>query len=180
MRNRTLTFIVFIAALSLAVAAGAGQFGKHQGGPGAPGARGGDFGPGAGLYRLIQDPDAAKAAGISSEQIAKLKELLPKHREEMKALATKTRDARDDFRELMESGKADEASLRAAAKDLTDAQAERLDMVITHHVEIAKILTAEQMAKVREMAPPRGRGQERGQGRGPGPNAGPDDDPLFD
>ncbi len=179
MRHRSLIFTIMIATLALAVAAGAGQFGKHGGGPGAginPMRGGSDFGPGAGLYRLIQDPEAAKAAGISNDQIAKLKELLPKHREEMKALAEKTRDARDNFRELMESGKADEATLRAAAKDLTDAQADRLDLVITHHVEIAKILTAEQMAKVREMAPPRGRGA----GRGPGPNAGPDDDPLFD
>ncbi len=178
MRRRTLTFIVFIAALSLAGAAIAGQFGKHNAGPAFAGARGpgGDFGPGAGLYRLIQDPDAAKAAGISAAQITQLKELLPRHREEMKTLAARTRDARDNFRELMESGTADEASLRAAAKELTDAQADRLEMVVTHHVEIAKILTAEQMAKVREMAPPRGRGM----GRGPGPNAGPGDDPLFD
>ncbi|MCL4234341.1 MAG: Spy/CpxP family protein refolding chaperone [Deltaproteobacteria bacterium] len=178
MRRPALTFFVAILALSLAGAAVAGQFGKHGGGPGAgfnPMRAGKDFGPGAGLYRLIQDPDAAKAAGISSDQIAALKELLPKHREEMKALAGKARDARDNFRELMESGKADEASLRVAAKDLTDARADRLDLVVTHHVEIAKILTAEQMAKVREMAPPRGRAA----GRGPGPNSGPDDDPLF-
>lgn len=171
--------ILSLAPAALVFAQGAGH------GPGRRAAGDGIGNRGSALILLLNHPEALKEAGLSDEQIARLSALLPTHHQEMKTATNRIRTARDGVRALIDAESTDEAALRAASKELSEAQAAANSMRIDHHLAIAKILTAEQMAKIKSLVPKYRQRLGRG-GRGGGPGAGAsttepsEDDPLGD
>jgi protein CpxP len=159
-----------VAAMALAVAApvfvsaqqdqprrGPGIGGQMRPGPGGPGMRmRGPGGPGgiAGFRGL----------DLSDDQKAQLKKIAESHQAEFKAVREKTRAAHEGMRALMNADAIDESAIRAKSQEVAAAQADEMILNAKVRRESMQILTADQLAKLKERREARPDGQRKRRG----------------
>lgn len=150
---------VVLAAGSAIVMAQDGQRrgpGPGMGGPGmrGPGPMGMGMGPGFGQLDLTDD------------QKAQVKAIRESHQAEFKAVGEKMRGAREGMRALIEAETLDEAAVRAKSVEVAAAEADAAILNAKVRTQTLQVLTAEQLAKLKELQAQR-QAQPRKQ-RGPG------------
>ena len=127
------------------------------GGPGGPGMRmrgpGGPMGFGPGFRDL----------DLSDDQKAQLKSIADSHRDEFRAAGEKVRAIRESMRALVDAESINESAIRAKSAEIAAAEADMLILNAKVRKESMQILTAEQLAKLKEQrdshGPPRQRRQ---------------------
>jgi len=133
-------------------------------GPPAPSTGSGQFGPGDvhrgpgsgfGAWRGI-----VSYLGLSQEQIAKMRELRSRFRNETHDLRYDLAMKRLEMRKLFTDPKVDDATLLAKQKEVSSLRQRLMDKKAQMMIEGRKILTAEQIQKLDRM--PVGRGMGRG------------------
>ena len=163
-----------IAALTLAVAAPVfvaaqqdqqpRRQGPGFGGPppgGGPGMRRGPggpmgFGPG---FRELDLTDAQKD---------QLKQIAESHRDEFKAAGDKARAAHEGMQALIESDQLDENAIRVKSQEIAAAEADMMILNAKVRQQSMQVLTAEQIAKLKELRANRPGPAGRGGPGGPG------------
>lgn len=135
--------------------------GPFQGGPGMPGQmpgrgmamRGGPDAPDRGeiLKRVLGNPELAKKAGVTDEQIAKLKEGQMAFEKQMIQMRADVEQAKLDVRHLMQSEKPDRGAIakaidHAAAKEVTLRKAGVMRML-----DVRETLGQETVDKIKTM-----------------------------
>ena len=122
------------------------------GGPGMCGP-GGPMGFGPGFREL----------DLSDDQKAQLKSIADSHRDEFRAAGEKVRAIRESMRSLIEAETINESAIRAKSVEIGAAEADVLILNAKVRKESMQILTAEQLAKLKEQrdshGPPRQRKQ---------------------
>lgn len=179
------------------VAWGAGKGGPGDGPDGKMGRRGGDGPrPEAALGHLMRNPEAAREAGLTDEQIAAVQEASYKHRKAMIALDSQLENARLELQHLMSAASVDVAAVEKAMDDVAAKEAAISKAWFRHRTEIKSIVGEETLQKIAEKAReargkdrddrgPRGKGKgDRrggpGGGMGQGPCQMPPDGPGSD
>lgn len=107
---------------------------RGPGGPGGPG------GPIAGFRGL----------DLTDDQKEQLKKIGESHQAEFKAIGDKTRAAHEGMRELLEADTINEAAIRAKSQEVAAAQADAMILNAKIRKESMQILTADQLAKLKE------------------------------
>jgi Spy/CpxP family protein refolding chaperone len=159
-----------VAALTLAVAVptltaiaqdqpqqrrqGPGAGGPPLGGPGGPGMRrpGGPMGL-AGFRGL----------DLTDDQKTQLKQINESHAAEFKAVRDKSRAAHDGMHALLTAETIDESAIRAKSVEVAAAEADMLILNAKVRKESMQILSADQLAKLKEQRESRGQRQRRPQ-----------------
>ena len=132
---------------------GPGVGGPPPGGPGGPGMRrGGPMGL-AGFRGL----------DLTDEQKAQLKQITDSHAAEFRAVRDKSRAAHDGMQELVTAETIDESAIRAKSAAIAAAEADMLILNAKIRKESMQILTAEQLAKLKEQRESRGQRQRKPQ-----------------
>ncbi|HWI17350.1 MAG TPA: Spy/CpxP family protein refolding chaperone [Vicinamibacterales bacterium] len=134
---------VFVAAQQDQPRRGPGVEGQKRPGPGGPGMRmRGPGGPGgvAGFRGL----------DLSDDQKAQLKKIAESHQAEFRAIGEKTRAAHEGMRALIDADTIDESAIRAKSQEVAAAQAEAMILNAKIRKESLQILTADQLAKLKE------------------------------
>ena len=157
-------FAAGAAALMLAgaaplVMAGQGQPQQRQErrGPGGPdGMRGMRGGPGFGGPEF-------RNLDLSDDQKAQLKKIRDARQAEFKAAADKIGAARQGMRQLLEADSINEGAIRAKSQEVAAAEAELAILNAKLRKESMQILTADQLAKLKEQRENRGQRQRRPQ-----------------
>lgn len=156
-------FAAGAAALMLAGAAplvmadqGQPQQRQQRRGPGGPdGMRGMRGGPGfGGQFRNLD---------LTDDQKAQLKKIRSARQSEFKAAFEKVRTARQGMRQLLQADAIDEGAIRARSQEVAAAEAELAILNAKLRKESMQILTADQLAKLKERAEKRGQRQRRQQ-----------------
>jgi Spy/CpxP family protein refolding chaperone len=111
---------------------GAGQ-GLRMRGPGGPGGIAG--------FRGLD---------LSDDQKQQLKKIAESHQAEFKAIGEKTRAAHEGMRALLDADTIDEPAIRAKQQELATVQADAMILNAKIRKESMQILTAEQLAKLKE------------------------------
>jgi Spy/CpxP family protein refolding chaperone len=146
---------------------------------------------GVGGVALAQRPEAAQPGpphgrshmsmmkqelGLTDEQVGQLRKL---HSDQRRAAIRRRADlriARMDLDELLNAATVDEKALGTKMKEIGDLQAAALKARVDSRLALRKVLTPEQLQKMKELRPAARRG-ERGfrgrQGRPPMPPPGP-------
>jgi periplasmic protein CpxP/Spy len=124
-------------------------------GPGGPGMRG----PGGPAWH---GPDF-RSLDLSDDQKAQLKKIRDARQAEFKAAREKIGAARQGMRQLLEAETIDEAAIRARSQEVAAAEAELGILSAKLRRESMQILTAEQLAKLKERRDARGQRQRRPQ-----------------
>lgn len=167
----TKTLKIFIAAGFVAVVLAAGstqvlaQDGQMKrrgpGGPGGPGigmrGPGGPMGIGPGFREL----------DLTDDQKAQVKAIAESHQAEFKAVGEKTRAARQGMRALVEADTLDEAAVRAKSIEVAAAEADAAILNAKVRTQTLQVLTAEQLAKHKELQAQRQSLPRKQRGRGP-------------
>ena len=172
--KRTLTLLgVLIGTGVVAMAAG-------QGAQGPPPGRGQGMGPGQGMGQgqgmRMGGPARMKAElGLTDEQEAQLRKL---HLDQRKAQIRRRADlqvARMDLQELLAAKTVDDKAIAVKVKEITDLSAGGLKAHVDSQLALRKVLTPEQLEKMKQLhnrpGPPQMRGR-RGPRRGEGPEPG--------
>jgi Spy/CpxP family protein refolding chaperone len=174
-------FLVFFATAGFAAspdAAPAGP-GPVPGGPGAAfSGHHPQFGPGdmngrpgfKALHHIVS------YLGLTPEQIAKMRELRGRFRNETHDLRYDLAAKRLEMRKLFTDPKVDDATLMAKQKEIGSLQQKLMDKRAQLKIEWRKILTAEQIQKLDRIIPAggfMGHRKGRGMGCGMGPGMGP-------
>jgi len=131
--------------------------GPGFGGPppgGGPGMRGpgGPMGFGPGFREL----------DLSDDQKAQLKSIADSHRDEFRAAGEKVRAIRESMRSLVDAESINESAIRAKSAEIAAAEADMLILNAKVRKESMQILTAEQLAKLKEQRDSRGGPRPRG------------------
>ena len=156
-------FAAGAAALMLAGAAplvmadqGQPQQRQQRRGPGGPdGMRGMRGGPGfGGQFRNLD---------LTDDQKAQLKKIRDARQAEFKATLEKVRTARQGMRQLVQADAINEGAIRAKSQEVAAAEAELAILNAKLRKESMQILTADQLAKLKERAEKRGQRQRRQQ-----------------
>ena len=134
-----------------------GQGMRGPGGPGGgPGMRRGPGGPGFGGPEF-------RNLDLSDDQKAQLKKIRDARQAEFKAAFDKMGAARQGMRQLLEADSINEGAIRAKSQEVAAAEAELAILNAKLRKESMQILTAEQLAKLKERGENRGPRQRRGQ-----------------
>ena len=112
--------------------------GPRRGAMGGP--MGGPMGIGPGFRRL----------DLTDDQKAQLKQIVESHRDEFRAAGEKVRAAREGMRTLMDSDTIDENAIRAKSQEIAAAEAEVMILNARVRQQSMQMLTAEQLAKLKE------------------------------
>ena len=156
-------FAAGAAALMLAGAAplvmadqGQPQQRQQRRGPGGPdGMRGMRGGPGfGGQFRNLD---------LTDDQKTQLKKIRDARQAEFKATLEKVRTARQGMRQLVQADAINEGAIRAKSQEVAAAEAELAILNAKLRKESMQILTADQLAKLKERAEKRGQRQRRQQ-----------------
>ncbi|HEX6164296.1 MAG TPA: periplasmic heavy metal sensor, partial [Vicinamibacterales bacterium] len=123
------------------------------GGPGG-GPRGMRGGPGFGGPEF-------RHLDLSDDQKAQLKKIRAARESEFKAAADKIGAARQGMRQLLEAETINEGAIRAKSQEVAAAEAELAILNAKLRKESMQILTAEQLAKLKEGRENRGQRQRR-------------------
>jgi protein CpxP len=147
--------IVTLAAGAPMLMADQNQPQRRQG-PGGPGAPGGvralaPMGFGLGFPGL----------DLTDEQKAQLKSIADARQNELRAAGEKIGAARQGMRELIEADSINEAAIRAKSVEVAAAEADLAIINAKLRKESMQILTAEQLAKLKEQRESRGQRQRR-------------------
>jgi protein CpxP len=133
---------------------GPGLGGPMGPGPGGPGMRmRGPGGPGG--------PMGFRGLDLSDDQKEQLKKIAQSHRAEFKAIGEKTRAAHEGMRALMDADTINEAAIRAKSQEVAAAQADAMILNAKIRKESMQILTADQLAKLKERREARPDGPRR-------------------
>lgn len=155
---------VVLAAGSAIVMAQDGQM--KQRGPGGPGGPGiGMRGPGGPMGMGIGP--GFRELDLTDDQKAQVKAIAESHQAEFKAVGEKMRAARQGMRALVEADTLDEAAVRAKSIEVAAAEADAAILNAKVRTQTLQVLTAEQLAKHKELQAQR-QSLPRKQ-RGPGP-----------
>ena len=129
---------------------------QQRRGPGGPdGMRGMRGGPGfGGQFRNLD---------LTDDQKAQLKKIRSARQSEFKAAAEKMRTARQDMRQLLQADAINEGAIRAKSQEVAAAEAELAILNAKLRKESMQILTADQLARLKERAEKRGQRQRRQQ-----------------
>jgi protein CpxP len=166
----TKTLKVSLAAGFVAVALAVGgsslvmaQDGQmKQRGPGGPGM--GMRGPGGPMGMGIGP--GFRELDLTDDQKAQVRAIRESHQAEFKAVGEKMRAAREGMRALIEADTLDEAAVRAKSVEVAAAEADAAILNAKVRTQTLQVLTAEQLAKLKELQAAR-QAQPRKQ-RGPG------------
>jgi Spy/CpxP family protein refolding chaperone len=133
---------------------GPGFGGPPPGGPGGPGMRrpGGPMGL-AGFRGL----------DLTDEQKTQLKQINDSHAAEFKAVRDKSRAAHDGMQQLLTAETINESAIRAKSAEIAAAEADMLILNAKIRRESMQILTADQLAKLKEQRESRGQRQRKPQ-----------------
>ncbi len=115
---------------------------------------GGPMGPGPGL-RMRGPGGPGGIAGfrgldLSDDQKEQLKKIAESHQAEFKAIGEKTRAAHEGMRALMDAETINESAIRAKSQEVAAAQADAMILNAKIRQESMQILTADQLAKLKE------------------------------
>jgi protein CpxP len=164
------SIVAGVAALALAASAstyvaaqdqqprrGPGFGGPMGPGPGGPGMRmRGPGGPGPG------GPIAGfRGLDLTDDQKEQLKKIAESHQAEFKAIGEKTRAAHEGMRALMDAETIDESAIRAKSQEVAAAQADAMILNAKVRKESLQVLTADQLAKLKERRDARPDGPRR-------------------
>jgi protein CpxP len=134
---------------------------RERRGPGGPdgmrGPRGGMRGPGAFGGPEFRNLD------LTDDQRAQLRKIREARAAELKAAAEKIGAARQGMRQLLTADSINEGAIRAKSQEVAAAEAELAILNAKLRKESMQILTAEQLAKLKERAEKRGQRQRRQQ-----------------
>ncbi len=116
-----------------------------------------------------------KELGLSDDQIKKIAEINKQHRQKMLDYREKMAPKNIQMKKLLLEDQVDLAKVRALLKEVSDYRVELHMLRIQHRLDIEKVLTTEQRAKMKShmMNKMKGKG---GGGRGHGPGPGPEPD----
>ena len=128
-----------------------------MGGPG-PGRFGGPDG-GMGLLPMLP-----RELNLTDSQREQVRSIAMSHRDEWKALADRARPAHEALMAAVMADSIDEGLIRAKSAEVANVEADMHVARAHAFAEVARILTADQKAKLKELA-----GHRRGPGRGRGP-----------
>jgi periplasmic protein CpxP/Spy len=150
MKQRGLVAAVFAAVLVMGIAvsgvaqpqggAGAPKQGMRRGGPGGP--MGGPGGIGLPGLRQLE---------LSDEQREQIRTITQSHRDEMRQIAERTREAQRGLDAAAEGTSVDEADIRAKSTALASALADGAIFRAKVNAEILGVLTPEQQQKLTEL-----------------------------
>jgi len=90
--------------------------------------------------------------GLTEEQVKSIREIRARHSQSMRETVRALRDARRDLREMV-LGNADEATFSAKAAEVRELSGQVLEARARTLQEVARVLTPEQRAKLRELRP---------------------------
>ena len=118
--------------------------GAGRPGPGGPG--------GPGIRMRVQGGPGLGFAGLdlSDDQREQLKKIAESHQAEFKAAGDKVRAAHEGMRALTDADTIDEAAIRAKSAEIAAANAELMILRAKVRKESMQILTADQLAKLKE------------------------------
>lgn len=140
---------------------------QRRQGPGVEGRRG-PGGPGG--VRIMRGPGGPGFGGpefrgldLSEDQKAQLKKIRDARGAEFKAAVEKIGAAREGMQQLLEADTINEGAIRAKSQDVAAAEAELAILNAKLRKESMQILTAEQLAKLKEQRENRGLRQRRPQ-----------------
>jgi len=128
---------------------------RGPGGPGGPGMRRGPGGPGFGA--------GFRGLDLTDDQKAQLKQINESHAAEFKAVRDKSRAAHEGMQQLLEADSINESAIRAKSAEIAAVEADMLILNAKIRKESMQILTAEQLAKLKERRDNRGQRQRRPQ-----------------
>ena len=133
---------------------GPGFGGPPPGGPGGPGMRrpGGPMGL-AGFRGL----------DLTDDQKTQLKQINESHAAEFKAVRDKSRAAHEGMEALLTAETINESAIRAKSAEIAAAEADMLNLNAKIRKESMQILTADQLAKLKEQRESRGQRQRKPQ-----------------
>lgn len=120
-----------------------GQVGGPRGGPGGPG------GPGMRRGGPMRLP-GFRGLDLSDDQQAQLKQINESHAAEFKAVRDKSRAAHEGMQALITADTINESAIRAKSAEIAAAEADLLILNAKIRKEALQILTAEQLAKLKE------------------------------
>jgi periplasmic protein CpxP/Spy len=130
---------------------------QQRRGPGGPdGMRGMRGGPGFGGPEF-------RNLDLSDDQKAQLKKIRDAREAEFKAAFEKIGTARQGMRQLLEADSINEGAIRAKSQEVAAAEADLAILNAKLRKESMQVLTAEQLAKLKERAEKRGPRQRRPQ-----------------
>ena len=130
--------------------------GRGPGGPDGPGMRG-PGGPGGrmGFGRGFRGID------LTDDQKAQLKKIADARRSDVQAAGQKVRAAREGMRALVEADSINESAIRAKSAEIAAAEADAMILNAKVRQESQQVLTAEQLAKLKERRAARGERKQR-------------------
>jgi Spy/CpxP family protein refolding chaperone len=146
----------------LVLLAGAGVAAAQPGGPGPRGPRDGD------MRQHLEE------AGLSAEQIERLKTIhSDEHKASIRARA-ELKVARLELRELLDAATVDQAAVASRVKRIGELQAALLKSRVDARLAARAVMTPEQHEKLKQLRPPRP--ERTGPPRGPRHGHGEDDE----
>ena len=120
-------------------------------------------GPGGGMARMLDNPEFAKRAGLSEEQVAELKETMYQHRKEMIDLQAATERADLELEHALSAQAPDEAAVMAAVDAVGEARTAMQKARIKLKLNMQSICPIEKMRQKR--MGDRGAKYEKGPGK---------------
>ena len=90
--------------------------------------------------------------GLTEEQVKSIREIRTRHWQSMRETVRALLDARRDLREMV-LGSADEATFSAKATEVRELSGQVMEARARTLQEVARVLTPEQRAKLRELRP---------------------------
>jgi Spy/CpxP family protein refolding chaperone len=87
---------------------------------------------------------------LSEDQQAQLRKIHESHRDEMKAIGEKARAAHDGMRGLLDADTLDESAIRSKSAEVAAAEADMMILQAKIRKESMQVLTADQLAKLKE------------------------------
>ncbi len=144
MKKQILATVVILAGAGVAFA----QMGPGRGaGPAGPGERGRGRGPGMDPMALRQE------LGLSDAQVDQLRKMRVESRKADIRRRADLQVARLDLHELMTASALDERAVTAKAKEVSDLQAAGFRAHVDSMLAMRKVLTPEQVEKLRTIGP---------------------------
>ena len=139
-----------VGVLAASLALGGAAFAQGPGGPG----RGGRFGaPGSGGFG---GPGGAiglpvRELNLSDAQQDQIRDIVQRHRDEMRTAQDHLRTARDAQRKAVETVPVDEGAIRAVTQQLADAETEAAILQARVHSDVWSVLTPDQQAQAKQL-----------------------------
>jgi periplasmic protein CpxP/Spy len=128
-----------------------------------PGGAGDERGPRGGMRGPGFGGPAFRNLDLTDDQKAQLKKIRDARQAEFKAAGDKLGTARQGMRALLEADAINEGAIRAKSQEVAAAEAELAILNAKLRRESMQILTAEQLAKLKEQRDNRGQRQRRPQ-----------------